>query len=161
LLCLLGLVLARRVLPALLILYATAALAQPAPLNGRDGIALWPAATMLSDPGRALDAPGAWARRDEFRPPSSPQANLGPRSDAVWLRVPLQVPHTELGRWVLDIDYAALDRVDVWDADSLLKLADAALYAGKSAGKRRVLGVHQMRADTERFRAPATALQEA
>jgi diguanylate cyclase len=111
------LALSRRWLPALLALCAVPAGAQTAALtllDRHDSVALWPAATMLSDPGLELDARGAWARLAEFRPPSVPHANLGPRTDAVWLRVPLHVPRTEFGRWVLDIDYAALDRIDVY-----------------------------------------------
>jgi diguanylate cyclase len=56
----------------------------------------------------------------------------------------------------LTVGYA-LAPLDGRDADALLKRADAALYAGKAAGKGRVLGAHQMRADSEGFRAPLEA----
>ena len=77
-------------------------------------IDLWPAVTVLSDPEHALDERSVLTRLADFRPPQSPHANLGVRRDTVWLRVPLMVPASERGRWVLDIDYASLDRIDVF-----------------------------------------------
>ena len=52
-------------------------------------------------------------KQADFRPPMSPHANLGVRRQPVWLRVDLDVPATESGRWILDIDYPSLDRVEV------------------------------------------------
>jgi diguanylate cyclase len=54
----------------------------------------------------------------------------------------------------LTVGYA-LAPLDGIDAEALLRRADAALYAGKAAGKGRVLAAHRMRADTEGFRASA------
>ncbi len=77
-------------------------------------IDLWPAVTVLSDPEHAQDERSVLARLADFRPPQSPHANFGVRRDTVWLRVPLTVPASERGRWVLDIDYASLDQIDVF-----------------------------------------------
>jgi diguanylate cyclase len=82
--------------------------------DGQASIDLWPAVTVLSDAEHQLDVHGALARRADFRPPQSPHANLGVRRDTVWLRVPIVVPASERGRWVLDIDYASLDSIDVF-----------------------------------------------
>jgi diguanylate cyclase len=77
-------------------------------------IDLWPAVTVLPDPEHSLDGRSVLTRLADFRPPPSPHANLGVRRDTVWLRVPIVVPASERGRWVLDIDYASLDRIDVF-----------------------------------------------
>ncbi len=74
----------------------------------------WPAVTMLSDPGGLLDAAAVLARSREFAVPATPHANLGPRRDVVWLRLALTVAPQDDGRWLLDIDYPSLDRVDVF-----------------------------------------------
>ncbi len=102
-------------------LAALALLVLPAHANGplpltddQASIDLWPAVTLLSDPEHRFDERSVLARRADFRRPDAPHANLGVRRDTVWLRVPLQVPRSERGRWVLDIDYASLDRVDVF-----------------------------------------------
>jgi len=73
----------------------------------------WPAVTLLSDPAKNLTAEQALARLAEFTPPKSAYATLGLRKDAVWLRIPVEVPASAVGRWVLDIDYPPLNRIDV------------------------------------------------
>jgi diguanylate cyclase len=82
--------------------------------DGQPRIDLWPEVSVLADPEHRLDVAGALLRLGEFSRPDVPHANLGRRTDTVWLRVPLAVPRTERGSWVLDIDYASLDRVDVY-----------------------------------------------
>jgi len=73
----------------------------------------WQVATVLADPSGALDVAQVLARSGDFQPPGARPGSLGRRSGAVWLRVPVQVPPDAAGRWMLDIDYASLDRVDV------------------------------------------------
>jgi diguanylate cyclase len=109
-----GLALLRALVLALLC--CAAAAAKPLVLRDgeRTGIDLWPHMLMLSDPTHALDASAALARASEFRAPDAPHANLGVRTDTVWLRVALDVPATERMRWVLDIDYASLDEIEVY-----------------------------------------------
>ena len=41
------------------------------------------------------------------------QGTLGVRPDAVWLRAPLAVAPGSDRRWILDIDYAPINRIDV------------------------------------------------
>jgi diguanylate cyclase len=97
--------------------FAAQAMQTAEPLRLADGepsIDLWPAVTVLSDPEHALDERSVLTRLADFRAPQSPHANLGVRRDTVWLRVPLAVPASERGRWVLDIDYASLDSIDVF-----------------------------------------------
>jgi diguanylate cyclase len=77
----------------------------------------WHVATLLADPLGTLDAAGAAARRAEHQDPGRLKGSLGRRSGAVWLRVPLQVPQAARGRWLLEIDYPPLDRIDVYVLD--------------------------------------------
>lgn len=74
----------------------------------------WPQVRVLSDPDRDIDAPSALARLDEFAPPKSPHAGMGFRDDALWFHVQVDVAADSDGRWVLEIDYALLNRIDVF-----------------------------------------------
>lgn len=73
----------------------------------------WPALTLFSDPGGALTLPQVLAQRERFVPPTGPASNLGIRRDAVWLHLPLTVRSGD-GRWLLNLDYPPLNRVDVY-----------------------------------------------
>lgn len=74
----------------------------------------WPHVRVLSDPDRSIDAAAALRRLADFRPPASPHAGMGFRDDALWFHVPVAVPPDASGRWVLEIDYALLNRTDVF-----------------------------------------------
>lgn len=74
----------------------------------------WPALTIMKDPAAVLTAEGVLARLNEFTPPTSAYAALGFSKDPIWLRVPLAVAPPSDGKWILDIDYALLNRVDVF-----------------------------------------------
>lgn len=83
-------------------------------LDDAEGVVeAWPVVTMLADADGRLALRDVLQRQREFVPPTGPVANLGVRRDVVWLRVPLAVPATESGRWLLDIDYPSLDRAEV------------------------------------------------
>jgi diguanylate cyclase (GGDEF)-like protein len=77
-------------------------------------VELWPAVRMLSDPAHALRAQQAIDRHADFVAPGGHFANLGPRADTVWLRIPLQVDAQAPRRWVLAIDYASIDQIEVY-----------------------------------------------
>jgi diguanylate cyclase (GGDEF)-like protein len=76
----------------------------------------WPTIRVLSDPDRRLDAADALRRLAQFEAPASPHAGMGFRDDAVWFHVAVTVPPASSGRWVLEIDYALLNRTDVFVA---------------------------------------------
>jgi diguanylate cyclase (GGDEF)-like protein len=98
----------------LAVLFSAPARAAPLVLSDAAGaIDAWPAVTMFAETGAELTVQQVQQQLGRFEVPTVPHANLGPRREAVWLRVPLQVPVTESGRWMLDIDYPPLDRVDV------------------------------------------------
>ncbi|HEY2928905.1 diguanylate cyclase [Piscinibacter sp.] len=76
-------------------------------------IEAWPAVSVLSDPSKQLGLDAVRAASARFAPPRSAYATLGLRKDAVWLRLPLAVSAQSDGRWILDIDYAVLNRIDL------------------------------------------------
>jgi diguanylate cyclase (GGDEF)-like protein len=94
---------------------AGAAWAGPAlllPGDAEKPLDAWPAVTLLADPAGMLDAEGALRRLGDFQPPTGPHANLGPRQGAVWLQLKV-MPVGGDGRWVLDIDYPPLNRIEL------------------------------------------------
>jgi diguanylate cyclase len=96
--------------------------AEPLPLRVAAGVVdAWPAVTVLSDPTGQWQLEDVQRKAADLRAPRGARANLGVRRDVVWLHLPLQVPAGEHARWVLDIDYPSLDRVEVhWLADGRL-----------------------------------------
>jgi diguanylate cyclase len=107
----------RRLLCLLGLLLAAPAWAQPMPalqLADADGeVDLWPAVTLLADPDGRWQLDDVLAHKAEFRRPGGRHANLGVRRDVVWLHVSLEPARGSNGRWLLDIDHASLDQVDV------------------------------------------------
>lgn len=77
-------------------------------------IEAWPSVTVLPDPERELDVGSAIGQARRFEPPRSAYATLGLRKEPVWLRIPFETPAGAKALWVLDIDYAVLNRVDVY-----------------------------------------------
>lgn len=105
----------RYVLPLLLALAPIGA--HPSALvldRSSDEIDAWPAVTMLVDPSRALTVTDVFARPAQFVAPEVPHANLGVRGDAVWLRVPVQVPANGGRRWMLSVDYPSIDQIELY-----------------------------------------------
>jgi diguanylate cyclase (GGDEF)-like protein len=91
------------------------AAAQPVRLDAQTrSVEAWPAVTMLSDPTHTMTLAQVLARRDEFVAPDGPHANLGPRQETVWLRVPVTLDATAPRRWVLSIDYASIDQLELY-----------------------------------------------
>jgi diguanylate cyclase (GGDEF)-like protein len=79
-----------------------------------DRLDLWPQVRVLADPAGALDVEQAVTARERFTVPSGAYATLGMDKEVVWLRVPIEVSAGGEGTWVLDIDYALLNRIDVY-----------------------------------------------
>ncbi len=111
------------------------AAAQPLLLDAQTrSVEAWPAATMLSDPSRAMTLEQVLARRDEFVTPGGPHANLGPRQDAVWLRVPVTLAATAPRRWVLSVDYASIDELALYvpSGGSMVSAASVPIVMGRA-----------------------------
>jgi diguanylate cyclase (GGDEF)-like protein len=73
----------------------------------------WPVVSVLADPGRQMTLADVRAQRERFAPPVTAPGTLGHRRDAVWLHLPLEVAAGSDGRWVLDLEYAVLNRIDL------------------------------------------------
>ena len=74
----------------------------------------WPHVRVLSDPERSIEVEEALSRLEEFAPPASPHAGMGFRDDALWFHLPVDVASRSDGRWILEIDYALLNRIQVF-----------------------------------------------
>ena len=99
-----------------LFMSAAAEMASPA-LILKDQQALveaWPAVTILSDPDKKFSLPEVLAMQEHFALPQSAYGTLGLRKDVVWLRIPVTVSTQSDGLWALDINYAVLNRIDVY-----------------------------------------------
>ncbi len=80
-------------------------------------VEVWPVVTVMAEPGEAPLAPEqarALAQQGRFAPPTNAAGTLGLRRQAMWLRVPLQVSPSPDERWVLEIDYPPLNRIDAY-----------------------------------------------
>jgi diguanylate cyclase (GGDEF)-like protein len=90
--------------------------AQPAPLQLQaqpPAAGLWKALQMLPDPEQRYTAQELLQGGPAFGPMPPTQGTLGMRAEPVWLRLPLELAASAPGRWVLDIDYAPLQRIDL------------------------------------------------
>ncbi|MEO7578971.1 MAG: 7TM diverse intracellular signaling domain-containing protein, partial [Massilia sp.] len=116
--------------------------------DARARIEAWPAVSVLYDAGGKLWVAQVQAAGARFAAPKSAYATLGVREEVVWLRIPVEVAANSDGDWMLDIDYAVLNRIDVYvERDGQLL-------------RHAVLGnLHKPTADSLGGRAPALALQ--
>ena len=73
----------------------------------------WPALTILRDPDGRLDAAGALAREREFAAPGTAYGTLGMQPGTTWVRIPVSVAPDAAEGWIMQIDFALLDEVDV------------------------------------------------
>ena len=90
--------------------------AQPAPLQlqaQQPAAGLWQALQMLPDPEQRYTAQELLQGGPAFGPMPPTHGTLGVRAEPVWLRLPLELAASAPGRWVLDIDYAPLQRIDL------------------------------------------------
>ena len=102
----------------LLLCLAGPAGAAPLQLDDSAGrVQAWPAVSVLYDASGAMTVQQVQAAAARFAAPQSAYATLGVHDDVVWLKLPLAVGAASDGHWVLDIDYAALNRVDVFLVD--------------------------------------------
>jgi diguanylate cyclase (GGDEF)-like protein len=96
----------------------------PVVVDGRASINLWPAVTLLIDPGHTLTLQQVLAQPQGFLPHAGTPSNLGHQPGTVWLRVPLHVAGQQAKSRVLEIDYPALNHIDAY----LLQAGQPALH---------------------------------
>ncbi len=80
-------------------------------------MAAWPAVQVLYDGAGSMTLEQVQAPAARFVVPASAYATLGVVPGVAWLKLPLAVSPASDGHWVLDIDYAVLNRVDVFLVD--------------------------------------------
>jgi diguanylate cyclase (GGDEF)-like protein len=73
----------------------------------------WPHLRVLLDPAGTLTLADAQRRAGQMQPPQGRRNNFGPRTDALWLRLPV-VAAAGSGRWMLEVDYPALNHIEAW-----------------------------------------------
>lgn len=86
-------------------LFAVPALAGAIALDaGTRSVEAWPALRVLADPSGVMSAREALARRADFAAPAGPYANLGPRTEPVWILLICAAPPTRrangCSRWI-------------------------------------------------------------
>jgi signal transduction histidine kinase/DNA-binding response OmpR family regulator/HPt (histidine-containing phosphotransfer) domain-containing protein len=94
-----------------------AAASQPAALllsDIRGVVDAWPAVSVLPDPDGKLTPAAALAASGRFEAPHLAYSTLGIDQPVVWLRIPVTLPADSDGLWILDIDFALLNRVEVF-----------------------------------------------
>jgi len=139
-----------RLLSLCAVLFAfTVAHAAPLQLTrGAETVDAWPGVTILRDPDSRLGAAQVAARAAEFRAPATAYATLGMQPGTTWVRIPIVVAADAPGGWVMQIDFALLDEVDVHLA------SDAGLRHVASLGR-----MQQPSGDNLRGRVPGTVLR--
>lgn len=77
-------------------------------------LAVWPAVRTLGDSSLADRSPQELIAHPEwFVRPRVPEANFGVLRHALWLRIPVEVPPSDQGRWLFDAGFPTLDRIDL------------------------------------------------
>jgi diguanylate cyclase len=95
-------------------LLAFSAIAQEATAldDNQNRIDLWPRSTTMFEPAAPLSAIEAHKQTARFQAPGGNSA-LGISPQALWLRIPLQTGPSSEGKWVFEIEYPPLQKVDV------------------------------------------------
>jgi signal transduction histidine kinase/DNA-binding response OmpR family regulator/HPt (histidine-containing phosphotransfer) domain-containing protein len=83
-----------------------------------DSFDAWPVLTVLNDPGGKLTLEQVLAADAAFKRPQTSHATLGVGNRVVWLKIPVHLRAGIDGRWVLSINYAVINRVDLYVADA-------------------------------------------
>ncbi|MGJ9420407.1 ATP-binding protein [Massilia sp. CMS3.1] len=87
----------------------------PLVLDERSGsVEAWPALTMLTEPDGRLGIEAVMQAPQRFAAPLSSQGTLGVLNAPVWLRVPVIVPAGSRANWIVNIDYAVLNKVELF-----------------------------------------------
>ena len=77
-------------------------------------VSVWSALTMLAEAEQRFSAEELLQDGSAFGPVPDTQGTLGVRTEAVWLRLPIALAPGSRGQWVLSVDYAPLNRIDVF-----------------------------------------------
>lgn len=75
---------------------------------------MWPAMRILPDPSHQLSLGQVLAMDAQFERPRTAHSTLGFHPDPVWLRMPFSVSESAAPQWILNVDYAPLNRIEVY-----------------------------------------------
>ena len=108
--------------------------------DAADQVDAWPAVRVLPDTLQRWGIHEVLQRAADFSLPQVPAANFGVRREAMWLQLPV-VAGSPDPRWVLQLDYAPLNKVEVWqvsDGEVVLNktLGNAQPFAQRPMGSR-------------------------
>lgn len=122
--------------------------ASPLLLDARHGeVEAWPAVKIMSDADGSLTPEQALAGVEHYTTPNGAYATLGVHKEVVWLRIPISVSASAGREWILGIDYAVLNRVDVYITED-----------GQIKSHQVIGNLQPERAGVTRPRVPATLL---
>jgi diguanylate cyclase len=77
-------------------------------------VQVWPSVTILEDAKKSLTISDILVNKPAFKTPETAYGTLGMRQEAVWLHFPVSVAANGTGLWVLDVDYAPINHLDVY-----------------------------------------------
>ena len=112
-----------------------------------DHVEAWPAVTLLADANGSLSPEQALAADEHYAAPTSAYATLGLHKEVMWLRIPVSLPAHADAEWILNIDYAVLNRIDVYVA-----------HEGRIIGRQRIGNLQPAPPGAPRGRVPAALL---
>ena len=111
----------------------------------RQSLDAWSVITLQADASRELTASDMLRRLDRFAEPARRGGSIGTHKEAMWLRIPLAVPETPTHQWIVNLDYGALQEVDIYLTSQGQVLQQALLgylrAPGKTAGASRTPGL--------------------
>lgn len=97
-------------LPGLPARAATALVLTP----GTQSLDAWSVASLQADASRERTAGDMLRRLDRFEAPPHRGGSIGAHPEAMWLRIPLAVPEAPTHQWIVNLDYGALQEVDIY-----------------------------------------------
>jgi diguanylate cyclase (GGDEF)-like protein len=104
-----------RIIIILLLALAAGPARAQAVLDGTvERIDLWPYVRVLQDPSGMLELQHVLTSPEKFAAPTGAYASLGMGRDTLWVRIPIKVSAGGEGPWIFDLDYALMNRVELY-----------------------------------------------
>jgi diguanylate cyclase (GGDEF)-like protein len=102
---------------------------------GTQSLDAWSVASLQADASRERTAGDMLRRLDRFEVPPHRGGSIGAHQEAMWLRIPLAVPEAPTHQWIVNLDYGALQEVDIYLARNGEVLQQALLGYLRAPGK--------------------------
>ncbi|TXT37981.1 MAG: diguanylate cyclase [Comamonadaceae bacterium] len=88
--------------------------AQPVLQPETPRVDMWPAVRILPDPSQIWRLEQVLAMGAQFEAPRTAHSTLGFHPEPVWIRMPFALASSAPPQWVLNIDYAPINRIEVY-----------------------------------------------